>query len=84
MNDFAGLTPALLGGGGIDDLPPVVQPELIRDGRLVEVMPSWRFPTLDLSLVHLGNRHLPKAVRCSRSLLFRWRQRCFIIFRRKR
>jgi DNA-binding transcriptional LysR family regulator len=63
MNDFAGLTPALLGAGGIGDLPPVVQPELIRDGRLVEVMPSWRFPTLDLSLVHLGNRHMPKAVR---------------------
>ena len=63
MNDFTGLTPALLGGGGVGDLPPVVQPELVRDGRLVEVMPSWRFPTLDLSLVHLGNRHMPKAVR---------------------
>ena len=63
MNDFAGLTPALLAGGGIGDLPPVVQPELIRDGRLVEVMPEWRFRTLDLSLVHLGNRHMPKAVR---------------------
>jgi len=63
MNDFAGLTPALLAGGGIGDLPPVVQPELVRDGRLVEVMPNWRFRTLDLSLVHLGNRHMPKAVR---------------------
>jgi DNA-binding transcriptional LysR family regulator len=51
MNDFAGLTPPLLAGGGIGDLPPVVQPELIRDGRLVEVMPKWRFRTLDLSLV---------------------------------
>jgi DNA-binding transcriptional LysR family regulator len=63
MNDFAGLTPALLAGGGIGDLPPVVQPELVHDGRLVEVMPSWRFRTLDLSLVHLGNRHMPKAIR---------------------
>jgi DNA-binding transcriptional LysR family regulator len=63
MNDFAGLTPALLAGGGIGDLPPVVQPELVRDGRLVEVMPNWRFRTLDLSLVHLGNRHMPKAMR---------------------
>ena len=32
------------------------------NGRLVEVMPNWRFRTLDLSLV-LGNRHMPKAVR---------------------
>jgi len=63
MNDFAGLTPALLAGGGIGDLPPVVQPELVRDGRLIEVMPQWRFRTLDLSLVHLGNRLMPRAVR---------------------
>ena len=33
MNDFAGLTPALLAGSGIGSLPPVVQPELMRDGR---------------------------------------------------
>jgi DNA-binding transcriptional LysR family regulator len=63
MNDFAGLTPALLAGGGIGDLPPVVEPELIRDGRLVEVMPNWRFRTFDLSLVHLGNRHMPRPLR---------------------
>jgi DNA-binding transcriptional LysR family regulator len=63
MNDFAGLTLALLAAGGIGDLPPVVQPELMRDGRLVEVMPQWRFPTQDLSLVHLGNRNMPSAVR---------------------
>ena len=63
MNDYVGLTPALLAGGGIGDLPPVVQPELMRDGRLVEVMPNWRFRALDLSLVHLGNRHMPKPLR---------------------
>jgi DNA-binding transcriptional LysR family regulator len=63
MNDFAGLTPALLAGYGIGELPPVVQPELIRTGRLVEVMPNWRFRTIDLSLVHLGNRNMPRAVR---------------------
>jgi DNA-binding transcriptional LysR family regulator len=63
MNDFAGLTLALLAAGGIGDLPPVVQPELIRDGRLIEVMPEWRFRTMDLSLVHLGNRNMPRPVR---------------------
>jgi len=63
MNDFAGLTPALLAGSGIGDLPPIVQPELLQDGRLVEVMPEWRFRTFDLSLVHLGNRHIPRPVR---------------------
>jgi DNA-binding transcriptional LysR family regulator len=63
MNDFVGLTPALIAGGGIGDLPPVVQPKLMRDGRLVEVMPKWRFRTQDLSLVHLGNRNMPRVVR---------------------
>jgi len=63
MNDFAGLTSALLAAGGIGDLPPIVQPELMRDGRLVEVMPQWRFRNQDLSLVHLGNRNMPRPVR---------------------
>jgi DNA-binding transcriptional LysR family regulator len=35
----------------------------MRDGRLIEVMPQWRFRTLDLSLVHLSNRLMPRAVR---------------------
>jgi DNA-binding transcriptional LysR family regulator len=63
MNDYAGLAPALLAGAGIGDLPPVVQPDLVRQGRLIEVMPDWQFRTLDLSLVHLGNRHISKPSR---------------------
>jgi DNA-binding transcriptional LysR family regulator len=71
MNDFTGLTPALLAGGGIGDLPPIVQPELMRDGRLVEVMPRWRFPTQDLSLVHLGNRNMLRPVRLFKDFVAR-------------
>ena len=63
MNDYAGLAAALLAGAGIGDLPPVVQPELVRDGRLVEVMPDWRFRRFELSVVHLGKRHIAKPVR---------------------
>ncbi len=63
MNDFSGLTPALLSGAGIGELPPVVSPQLIRNGSLVEVMPDWHMRTFDLSLVHLGNRHIAKPVR---------------------
>jgi DNA-binding transcriptional LysR family regulator len=63
MNDYTGLAAALLAGVGIGDLPPVVQPELIRDGRLVEVMPEWHFRTFDLSVVHLSNRHISRPVR---------------------
>lgn len=71
MNDFAGLAAALVAGAGIGDLPPVVQPELLRDGRLVEVMPDWRFPVFDLSVVHLGSRHVPRAVRVFKDLAAR-------------
>ncbi len=63
MNDYAGLAVALLAGAGIGDLPPVVQPHLLREGRLVEVMPNWRFRRLDMSIVHFGNRHVPRLVR---------------------
>jgi DNA-binding transcriptional LysR family regulator len=63
MNDFSSLTPALLAGAGIGDLPPLVQPQLIKNGDLVEVMPPWRFRSLDLSLLHLGGPHVPKAIR---------------------
>ena len=68
MNDYAGLTVALLAGAGIGDLPPVVQPELMKTGRLVEIMPEWRFRTFDLSLVHLGKRHIARPVRAFKDI----------------
>jgi DNA-binding transcriptional LysR family regulator len=63
INDFAGIASALLAGGGIGELPPVVQPDLLRKGLLLEVMPDWRFRSFDLSLVHLGGRHISKPCR---------------------
>lgn len=56
IGDYAGLTSIMLAGGGIGDLPPVVQPDLMRDGRLVEVLPAWTLPVFDLSLVHPPTR----------------------------
>lgn len=63
MNDYAGLATALVSGAGIGDLPPIVCPDLLKAGKLVEVMPNWRFRTVDVSIVHLSNRHIPRAVR---------------------
>jgi DNA-binding transcriptional LysR family regulator len=63
MNDYAGLAAAMLAGTGIGDLPPLVQPELLRDGRLVEVLPNWHFCNFHLWLVHLGNRYITRPVR---------------------
>ncbi|PYT96603.1 MAG: hypothetical protein DMG38_23340 [Acidobacteria bacterium] len=53
----------MLAGTGIGDLPPLVQPELLRDGRLMEVMPGWHFSIFHLWVVHLGNRYITRPVR---------------------
>jgi DNA-binding transcriptional LysR family regulator len=63
INEYDGLASALLKGAGIGELPPIVQPELMREGRLVEVMPKWHLRTFNLSIVHLGNRYTPRPVR---------------------
>ncbi len=63
IGDYAGLTAIMLAGGGIGDLPPVVQPELMRDGRLVEVLRGWTLPMFDLALVHSPARALSKPMR---------------------
>jgi DNA-binding transcriptional LysR family regulator len=81
MNDFTGLASALVAGRGIGDLPPVVRPELVRDGRLVEVMPDWRFRSYDLLMVHLGNRHVTRTLRVLRTSQRRWYRRSFPTYR---
>ena len=63
MNDYAGLAVALLAGTGIGDLPPLVQPELVREGKLIEVMPKWHFRIFHLWIVHLGNHYMTRPVR---------------------
>jgi DNA-binding transcriptional LysR family regulator len=63
INDFAALTKPLLAGAGIGEIPPTIHPELIRDRKLIEVMPQWQFRCVDLSLFHVRARHMPRAVR---------------------
>lgn len=71
LNDYAGVAAALVAAGGIGDLPPVVCPELMQDGILVEVMDDWRFPVQDLSLVHLSNRQTSRPVRAFKEFAVR-------------
>lgn len=63
MNDYTGLAKALVSGAGIGILPPIVSPDLLKSGKLVEAMPDWHFESVDISVVHLGNRHIARAVR---------------------
>lgn len=63
MNDYAGLAELLAEGGGIGNLPPIVRPDLMLSGNLIELMPDWKLQTETLSMVRLGNRHVPRALR---------------------
>jgi DNA-binding transcriptional LysR family regulator len=66
MNDYTGLIAALLEGCGIGELPPIIQPDLVRSGLLVEVMPDWHLPVFDLTIANLRDRYLPRQVRIFR------------------
>jgi hypothetical protein len=49
MNDYAGPAAAPLAAAGVGGLPPLVQPERWDSGRLVEIMPEWRFRFVKIS-----------------------------------
>jgi DNA-binding transcriptional LysR family regulator len=65
MNDYAGMIPRIIAGVGIGEVPPVVHPaiQLIREGKLVEVLPDWKWEAFDLKLVYVGSRYMSRAVR---------------------
>ncbi|GMQ88705.1 MAG: LysR family transcriptional regulator [Gammaproteobacteria bacterium] len=63
LNDYAGVLCATEAGQGIAEIPSIICGEALRDGRLVEVMPDWRFPATSLSAVYPSNRNLSRIVR---------------------
>jgi DNA-binding transcriptional LysR family regulator len=68
INEYSELAYVLLAGAGIGELPPIVQSELRRDGRLAEVMPHWRFQPVGLAIVHLGNGYMSRPARLFKEL----------------
>jgi DNA-binding transcriptional LysR family regulator len=77
INEYSGLAAALLAGTGIGDLPPIVQPELVRQGKLIEVLPKWHFRIFHLWVVHLGNRYIPRPVRVFKEFAVQMAPRLF-------
>ena len=63
INDYSEMASLLVSGAGVGELSPMAQPELLRDGRLIEIMPQWRFDPVNISIVHLGTRYVSRAVR---------------------
>lgn len=77
FNDFSGIAACLIRGEGIGRMPPVVRPDLLQSGELVEVMPNWRFSAFDLVMLHLGNKHISQPVRVFKDLAARMIPRLF-------
>ena len=70
-DDVASLVAAALADAGVCALPSMVQPDLIRDGRLLPVMPDWMLEPADLFLMHLGRRHMPRPVQLFKEMATR-------------
>ena len=62
VNDPTSLAGALLAGIGIGNLPSMAVGEFLQKGQLIELMPQWRFDTLDVSIVYPSSRHVRRPV----------------------
>ena len=63
INDYAGVQSAVINGLGISEIPSIVCGPSLQDGRLVEVMPDWRFSPVTLFAIYPSNRNLSRLVR---------------------
>jgi LysR family transcriptional regulator, regulator for bpeEF and oprC len=63
VNETATIHKLLLNGGGIGVLSGFICEEDFRTGKLQQVLPQWKVPPLDVSIVYPGRRALSPAVR---------------------
>ena len=79
MNDYAGFTGGLLAGTGIRDLPPLVQ--LLRSGKLVEVVAKWHFSVFHVWVLYMGNRYLTRPARVFKKFATQLAPKLFRLYR---
>ncbi len=63
INDYAAVQRAVLLGQGITELPSIFCAQPIQDGRLVPVLPDWRFQEISLQALHSGRRNMSRLSR---------------------
>ncbi len=63
INDYTGVQSAVINGLGISEIPSILCGKDIQDGRLLEVMPDWRFSPVTLSAIYPSNRNLSRLIR---------------------
>lgn len=77
INEYSGLIAGLIAGIGIGELPPIVQPHLLRNGTLSPVLEAWQFRPMQLCLQHLGKRHVPRQARAFQEFAVRFTAKLF-------
>jgi DNA-binding transcriptional LysR family regulator len=63
LNDYAGVQQGILAGLGISEVPSFICEAPLLDGRLVEVLPEWRFPSITMATTYPSNRYVSPLVR---------------------
>ena len=63
INEMTGVQYAAEVGQGIADVPAIICATALQQGKLVEVMPSWRFAPTTLSAIYPSNRNTSRLVK---------------------
>lgn len=63
LNDYAGVQQGVVSGLGISEVPSFICEAALNDGRLIEVLPEWRFPTITMAATYPSNKYLSPLVR---------------------
>lgn len=63
LNDYAGVLQGLVDGRGISELPGFICKAALQQGRLVEVLPEWRFASVKVAAAFPSVRNLSPLVR---------------------
>lgn len=63
VNDYAAVIRAIELGFGIGEAPEILCQQLLKEKRLITVLPQWTFPTIELAAVHLGKKNMPPIAR---------------------
>jgi DNA-binding transcriptional LysR family regulator len=66
INDYSGIQRAVIDGVGISEIPSIICGRALNDGRLIEVMPDWRFAPTSIAAIYPSNRNLSRLVRLFR------------------
>jgi len=63
LNEYAGVLQGIVDGLGISEVPGFICAPALQAGRLVEVLPEWRFAAIKVAATYPSNRYLSPLVR---------------------